>query len=426
MLRLSVIFEQLIADSIAAARSRYRSPLLKGKNNMNKQIHFKFTGMKYTLFACMSFLFTANLSAQYKQTTYASEKLKEDREIIFHIPENYDAKKKYPLIVVLDADYLFDMVMAASRFYNYNDEMPESIIVGIRQEGRRVSDCNYNEDTGFPKAKGNDFFEFIGMELLPSLAEKYHLSDFRIIVGHGLTANFTNYYLFKDRPLFDAYINIEPTFAPNVENYLSSRLSTLTSQKFYYLIAADKNRDTDDAARIEELHHALDALDNDKLHYRFRTITGSDTYTVAAYAIPRSLYDIFSRYQPITPQEYSEYVLSYEEGPVYDYLENKYRSIRDTYNVAKKIRLNDIMAIYSACLEREDLPSLESLAKLGKKEFPDTMLGYFFEAEYHEKSGNTKKAMRVYEKAFLMGEIDFMSKDMIQERIFNIKQDMGW
>ncbi|MBC9794828.1 alpha/beta hydrolase, partial [Sinomicrobium weinanense] len=252
--------------------------------------------MKCIFFACMGFLFTLHLSAQVKETTFSSKKLGEDREIVYYIPDDYDAKKKYPLIVVLDADYLFDVVTAASRFFNYNDEMPESIVLGIRQEDSRLSDCNYNDDTGFPKGKGNNFFEFIGMELLPSLAEQYNLADFNIIVGHGLTANFINYYLFKDKPIFDAYINIEPDFAPNVDDYLTSRLSTLTAPKFYCLIAADTNRDPDDAARIETLHHALEAIDNDWFHYHFRAVKDSDTYTVATYAIPRSLYHIFNLY----------------------------------------------------------------------------------------------------------------------------------
>ncbi|MGS2764151.1 alpha/beta hydrolase [Sinomicrobium sp. M5D2P9] len=383
--------------------------------------------MKNLIFTCAGLLFGIyGMSAQYKETTYPSQKLGETRDVRYHIPKNYDAKKKYPLIVVLDADYLFDVTMASANFFHYNDEMPESIIVGIRQEGHRNSDCNYNDDTGFPKGKGNDFFEFIGMELIPSLAQKYSLADFRIIIGHGLTANFTNYYLFKDRPLFDAYINIEPTFAPNVENYLSSRLSTLTSQKFYHLIAADKNRDEETASRIAELHHLLDTVENEKLQYHFYTVKDSDSYTVATYAIPRSLYRIFDLYRPIDPEQYKQQVLTYDKGPVFEYLENKYNAIGETYHVQKKIRLNDIMAIYAASIAKEDLASLESLGKLGKKEFSDSMLGYFFEADFHEKSGNAKKALRTYEKAFLMKEIDFMTKDMIQERIFNIKKDMGW
>ncbi len=80
------------------------------------------------------------------------------------------------------------------------------------------------------------------------------------------------------------------------------------------------------------------------------------------------------------------------------------------------------MAIYAAAMAKEDLETMENLARLGKKDFPDHMIGYFFEAEYHEKSGNTKKALRTYEKAFLMKEIDFMTKDMVQERIFSIKK----
>ncbi|SFW38064.1 hypothetical protein SAMN02927921_01406 [Sinomicrobium oceani] len=380
----------------------------------------------YILCITMIILGLSSITAQYKEIVFPSEKLGEARDILLHIPKNYDAKKQYPLILVLDADYLFNMVTATVNFFVYNDEMPECIVVGIRQEGRRNSDCSYNEDTGFPKDKDNNFFEFVGMELLSSLAKKYNLSGFNTIIGHGLTANFTNYYLFKDHPLFDAYINIEPSFAPNVESYLSSRLSTLVSPRYYYLMAAQKNRNPETATRISELHTTLRAVANDNLRYNFQEIPDSDTYTVAGYAIPRALYSLFERYRPIDPEQYRKEILVYDKGPVYKYLDDKYRDIGEMYHISKKIRLNDIMAIYAAAMAKEDLETMENLARLGKKDFPDHMIGYFFEAEYHEKSGNTKKALRTYEKAFLMKEIDFMTKDMVQERIFSIKKDMGW
>ena len=92
----------------------------------------------------------------------------------------------------------------------------------------------------------------------------------------------------------------------------------------------------------------------------------------------------------------------------------------------KKVTINDFMAIYAAVEKKEDLESLEKLAQLGLKEYPDTMLGFFFEAEFYEKSGEPKKALRTYEKAFGSQEIDFLTKDMMLDKIDALKADFGW
>lgn len=84
------------------------------------------------------------------------------------------------------------------------------------------------------------------------------------------------------------------------------------------------------------------------------------------------------------------------------------------------------MAIYAATKKNKDLPSLEELSRIAKNEFPETMLGFFLEAEYHEQMGEAKKAMRTYEKAFGMKEIDFITKDLALQRIQSIKEDFGW
>jgi len=52
------------------------------------------------------------LNAQVKKEIFESFKLQERRDVSYYIPEDYTDDKKYPLIVVLDADYLFDLVVA--------------------------------------------------------------------------------------------------------------------------------------------------------------------------------------------------------------------------------------------------------------------------------------------------------------------------
>ena len=84
------------------------------------------------------------------------------------------------------------------------------------------------------------------------------------------------------------------------------------------------------------------------------------------------------------------------------------------------------MAIYAGSLKKSDFESLKPLAEVCKQEFPETMLGFYFEGEYYEQLGEPKKAFKTFEKAFQMEEIDFLTKDMALEKIDALKADFGY
>jgi enterochelin esterase-like enzyme len=94
--------------------------------------------------------------------------LGETREITIGLPSTYDQNptKKYPLLIVLDGDYLFDPFMAD--YGCYWDDLPETIVIGINQRNNRMEDCRYNKDNGLPSG----LLFFIGGELLPYIEKK--------------------------------------------------------------------------------------------------------------------------------------------------------------------------------------------------------------------------------------------------------------
>ena len=96
------------------------------------------------------------------------------------------------------------------------------------------------------------------------------------------------------------------------------------------------------------------------------------------------------------------------------------------FGFSKPVELNDIMAIYAASRKKEDFESLKPLSDLCKKEYPETMLGFYFEAEYYEQLGEPKKALRTFEKSFQMEEIDFLTKEMALEKMDALKADFGF
>ncbi len=373
----------------------------------------------FALFLCIT------LNAQVSQEIFESFKLQERRDVQYYVPEDYDEEKKYPLVIVLDGEYLFDQVVATSKVYSRFHGMPQMIVVGINQSENsiRLDDCAWDEENGLPDEKAKKFFEFLGMELIPYLDLNYSTAPFKMIVGYDITANFQNYWLFKENSLFNAYVNISPTLAPEMEIRVPSRLGAFNKQIFYQLILeGEKSRDT---PRILEMDKAIKAIDKESLHYFFDEYPNADHISVATYGIGKAFDNIFGMFKPISPKEYKTQILTSEE-PVMQYLINKYKGIEDLFGFTKTVSLNDVMAIYAGTRKKEDFESLKPLSDLCKREFPGTMLGFYFEGEYYEQLGEPKKALKTFEKAFGMDEIDFLTKEMALEKIDALKADFGF
>lgn len=380
--------------------------------------------MRQIVFLFILFLGTIT-SAQTTLEIFESFKLQERRDVHYFFPENLDETKKYPLIIVLDAEYLFEQVVATSKFYSRFHGAPESIVVGINQSKNdlRLDDCSFDPETGLPEEKSKKFFEFIGMELIPYLDLNYSTAPFKIIVGYDITANFQNYWLFKNNSIFKAYISISPTLAPEMENRVPERLAVLDQQIFYQLILEGEK--TKNTKAILAMEKGVRAIEKETLHYFFDTYEDADHISVATYGLGKAFDNIFSMFKPISPKEYKTEILTSEE-PVFNYLEKKYKGIEELFGFSKPVALNDVMAIYAASRKKEDYGSLKPLSDLCKKQFPETMLGFYFEAEYFEQMGEPKKALKTYEKAFLMEEIDFLTKDLALEKIDALKADFGY
>lgn len=369
---------------------------------------------------------TYSIQSQAIYENFHSSKLNEDRQLKILLPRGYDEgdSKKYPLIIVFDGDYLFEAVAGNVDYYSYWEDMPESIVVGIKQEDKRYDDCMYSEQNSLPIETGAAFFEFIGMELIPYLNNNFKTENFRVAVGHDETANFINYYLLKDIPLFQAYISMGPDLAPKIGQYLTDRFKTFQTKIFYYL--ATSSNDTPAIKEgAESLHKSISALENKNLLYNFDNFEGPTHYSLPAHAIPKALESIFFVFQPISKKEYEESILKLETSPV-DYLSEKYKMIKDLFGIEKQILINDFKAIEAAIKKKEQWNYFEDLGNLARKEYPDTLLGHYYLARYNEEIGEPKKAMKLYQSAYILEEIGGITKDLMLEMANQIKADFGY
>lgn len=370
-----------------------------------------------------SFLIPFICNSQKIIEPVSSPKLNEDRELIIGLPASYASNKdkKYPLIVILDGDYLFDPIYGALSYGSYWDDLPECILVGISQNknNERESDCAIDQTTGLPDEKGNKFFEFIGQELVPYMEKKYRIAPFKIVAGHDVTAGFLNLFLYKEKPLFDGYISLSPELPVAMEKNIPDRFSVLNQQIYYYHATADgdvKKMQT----RIRELDAAAKTITKPNINYRFDDFKGASHYSLVLYAIPNALYQFFSVYQPISTAEFQEKIAVLPSGYV-DYLTNKYDILEKSLNIKMPIRLNDFKAIEAAILKNKAYDEFDKLSDVSKKQYPKSMLSDYHKGMFYEKTGDLKKAAKSYQNAFQKEEIGDLTKDMMLDKADQLK-----
>lgn len=361
------------------------------------------------------------------QTKYATIE-RPDGTIVqlkIQLPRNYDRNKQYPVIVVLDGDYLFEPVAGISDYYTYWDDMPPSIVVGINQSKTKSLDFNTDEVNELPSRTGLVFFEFLYFELLDFIDKKYQTTDFRTIIGHGYSANFLHFYLFKENPVFNAYIAISPKFTPKMNDRLQAQFSALETPVFYALSTSNSDSKKHRIA-IDSLHKNLDTISNKNFRYQFNSFDKKSHYQIVSHAIPTAFESFYDIYSAIDKKEYNEKLLPFKDGTAHDYLIQKYDSIQLLYQQTKKIRVSDYMAAQSAILKKEDWETLKSLAKRAKKDYPGTMLSLYYTALFHEKTGHPKKAIKAYNAAYIMEEIGQFTKEDMLYYAEQLKADFGY
>jgi len=362
--------------------------------------------------------FSTALYSQKITQTIESYHLDKNREITIGLPDSYqkNPNKKYPLLVLLDGDYLFDPFYGALSYGAYWEDIPETIIIGISQNKNedRIDDCNYDDLNSLPSGKGAAFFSFIGSELIPFIEKKYRVAPFRIIAGHDITAGYMNFFLYKDFSIFNAYISLSPELIPEMETRIPEQFSALKQPLFYYQSTGDGDI-KDILESVKKLDENIKTANNPLINYKYDAFKGASHYSSVLYSIPNALYQIFDCYKPISLTEFSEKIAILPNGQV-KYLTDKYEIITKTLGLKIPIRISDFKAIEAAILKNKAYKELDKLADLAKKYYPNSMLPDYELGLMHEKLGDYKKATKAYQRAITLDKIGDLSKDMMLEK----------
>jgi len=362
-----------------------------------------------SLFLSYNILFGQNII--FKEIK--SEELGTTRTLKIYIPESYekDETRLYPLSILFDGDYLFDVYVGNAKLFALKDKAPEQIIVGILQgdNKERYIDCAYDKITGLPTLEADKFYRFVRLELLEYLELNYRLSPFRTLVGNTLTANFINYFVVENVPVFDAYININPYYNPDMPTFLQNKLSITKGEKVYYYLNSGNYNSDEKHKRIEAVAYMLKSLGNPDVLVKYDEFKNSTKTASIGQAIPAALAHIFDIYSAISQEEFALNVKQLSPPDAIAYLENKYVEIEYLFGTNMKIRERDIYGIEPIIIDQENGDYLATFGEMINKLYPESPLSDYYIGMFYEKIGRYKQALKHYKNGY--AKIDENSED---------------
>ena len=126
--------------------------------------------MKKIVFILLIISAFANAQDNIIFKKFNSFELNTERILKIYLPDSYEEEidNTYPVTVVFDGEYLFDVYVANAKLFASRNKAPEQIVVGIyqNQSEERYVDCDYSTDTGLPNTDSTKFYKFVREELL--------------------------------------------------------------------------------------------------------------------------------------------------------------------------------------------------------------------------------------------------------------------
>ena len=359
--------------------------------------------------------------------TIKSSFLNERRAIEIQLPRSYEADvmKKYPLILVMDGDYMFNLVSGSVDYLSFWGDIPENLVVGISQRDSRFDDSSNLDPIDYtPISSTANFYDFLVNELIPFITKNYRVSNFRILVGHERTANFINFFLLKENPAIRGIVSISPKFTKNMDKYITEKLKVTKSKIIYTLSSSKKDFETI-YRNVKDFSETLDSIENKNLMFKSLIFENENHYILPSVSVPTSIRNTYSLYSDIDKVEYDSIISKLDSSPI-EYLQNKYELIKDFYEIDKTISINDFLAMEDYIESFEMYELYDDLSEIANEEYPETIVSSYYKGRFFEETGQFEKAMYTYKSAYILSEVKgFFTKDYLLQLADEIKSDFN-
>jgi len=334
----------------------------------------------------------ANVRGESKIDGLPSKILAEQRELIVHLPNNYqqNTRLSYPVLYLLDGQRNFSHTVGTLDLLIQSDESQEMIIVAITNTDRtRDYTPTYDESYNRWGVSGgaDNFLDFIEQELIPYVNKNYRTNTFNIIAGHSLGGLLAVYSLQSRPQLFQAHFAFSPSLwwhdqviFKDVESFLAN-----TSQLNNYLYLNLGNETGDMLTAFERYTEILKKQIPKGFSYHSE-INKKETHgTTALIGQPQAYRYLHARLQ--CPTEVIKQGLSA--------IEQFYKKQSERYGYQIKPSYSSVNHAGYLALENKDYAKALNIFELNVKSYPDKADAYDSLADGLEANGQLNEALKM-------------------------------
>ena len=215
-----------------------------------------------------------------------------NRDFVLYVglPFDYDPEQTYPVIYVLDGDYMTEYAWPIATLLAFDNKMPQSIVVGIGYGNEMFEHLNGLRLVDFNGSRGDDFLRFMDEEAIPEIEARYSADpNNRTLIGHSLSGKVVLNMMYNKTDSFHRYIVGSPS----------------ESLKEMELVYAEDNRDLpinlylaggsmENVTLVEEAYNGLLAHDYPNLNMEMEVIEGETHMSLIPNLISHGLRSVFA------------------------------------------------------------------------------------------------------------------------------------
>jgi uncharacterized protein len=358
------------------------------------------------LTVALAFFIAWDMYAQQVEKVIPSQILNEDRVIQIGLPSSYnpESPNRYPLILLTDGEWYFDMIYEASKLI-YQNGGPKLIVVGITNTNR-TKDLTFSNNKEDASSGGSDnFLRFIETELLTFLEANYKISAHRTLLGHSAGGLFTTYVMLSKPKAFDAYVAVTPTIRWDdfriLSRFTPEKLKELGQANLQFRLSIG-NETGNERRGVLKLDSIFSSIDANEVTYSFLEYPHLSHTTVPWNAYFDALNAIFSNFynnEAILTEPLNRIIAYYQQlGKEFDY----------DSKVPQRLLLTRGYELIQNKKFKEALENFQHYAK----EYPDIPMPYSNMGDIYLLLGKTKEAKESFEQAYRLYPTEYVESKL--------------
>lgn len=198
---------------------------------------------------------TGTLSAGQRLTVGSAALGGEDRDVLVYLPMGYTTQpeRHFDVLYVLDGGAIGPVAVGTARYLALGGKIPPLLIVAVASKDSPDRFRNFTSvadralGARHPTAGGADrFLRFLEAELVPTIEQRYRVTQRRYLAGHSLGGLFA-LHTYASRPaLFRGYLAFSPSTAwadGVVLRELATRFASVPADSTFLFVTAAAGED---------------------------------------------------------------------------------------------------------------------------------------------------------------------------------------